>query len=131
MKRLACITFLAIAGPAVALSPLSSVGFINTGLRDVMIADQLRIACPDLSARLIKGWAFVRSLEKQARDLGYSKDEIKDFVESKKERKRIEGAAATYMKANGVVSGKPETYCALGREEISKGSQIGSFLSVK
>ena len=35
------------------------------------------------------------------------------------------------MKAGGVVGGQPETYCALGREEIEKGSQIGAFLRVK
>ena len=35
-----------------------------------------------------------------------------------------------YLAANGVVVGQPETYCALGRNEIEKSSQIGSLLRV-
>jgi hypothetical protein len=136
MKRFAFISAVLVAGQLVAgqafaLAPLASVSKINTGLRDLMIADQLRIACPTLSARMIKGWSFARSLESDARAMGYSKEEIADFVESKADRRRIEGNAAAYMKANGVISGQTETYCALGREEIAKASQIGALLRAK
>lgn len=131
MKHLALIFLLVFAGPALALQPLSQVKSINDGLRSVMIADQIRIVCPSIEARMIAGWSFVRSLEQQARKLGYSDEQIADFVESKSERKRLEGEAAAYMRANGVKSGQPETYCALGRTEIAKGSQIGTLLRAK
>ncbi|WP_323763412.1 DUF5333 domain-containing protein [Marinovum sp.] len=131
MKRFGIVMLLALAGPALALPSLATVKPINDGLRAVMIADQIRIACPTMGARMIAGWSFIRSLEAQARDMGYSAEAIEEFVESKSERKRLEGEAAAYMKARGVVGGQPETYCALGREEIEKGSQIGAFLKAK
>ena len=131
MKRLGFLIALALATPGLPLPPLATVKPINDGLRAVMIADQIRIACPSIAARMIAGWSFIRSLEAQARDMGYSAGQIEEFVESSAQRKRLEGEAAAYMKAGGVVGGQPETYCALGREEIEKGSQIGAFLRVK
>lgn len=122
---------LALAGPLSAQPSLATVAPINDGLRALMIADQIRVACPSISARMIAGWRFARSLERQARDMGYSETQIEDFVESKQERKRLEGEASAYMTARGVVGGQPETYCALGREEIEKASQIGAFLKAK
>ncbi|MCJ7872440.1 DUF5333 domain-containing protein [Marinovum sp. 2_MG-2023] len=131
MMRLALISLFAMSTSVAALPPLSSVAFINDGLRSLMIADQIRIACPSISARMVAGWSFARSLQSRASEMGYSKDEISDFVESKAQRKRLEGEAAAYMRANGVKSGEPETYCALGRQEVAKDSQIGAFLRVK
>lgn len=131
MKRLILISALMIAGQAAALPALSTVPQINNGLRDMMVADQVRIVCPTINARMIAGWSFARSLETQAREMGYAKDEIKDFVESKTERQRIKKIAQTYMASRGVKAGQPETYCALGREEIAKGSQIGALLRAK
>ena len=66
MKRLGFLIALALATPALALPPLATVKPINDGLRAVMIADQIRIACPSIAARMIAGWSFIRSLEAQA-----------------------------------------------------------------
>lgn len=131
MKRLAVISLLLAASPVLALPPLSTVTALNDDLRALFIADQIRIGCPTIEANMVKGWAFAYSIERRAREMGYSREEIKDFVESKKERKRLEGETAAYLKANGVRGGQPETYCRLGREEIAKGSQIGAFLRAK
>ena len=62
MKRLGFLIALALATPALALPPLATVKPINDGLRAVMIADQIRIACPSIAARMIAGWSFIRSL---------------------------------------------------------------------
>lgn len=131
MKRLMIIIAVVAAGQALALAPLSQVKQINDGLRDMFVADQLRIVCPTLEARMIRGWAFARELQNKARAIGYSKEQIDDFVESKKERRRIEREAQSYMVARGVKAGQPNTYCALGREEIAKASQIGALLRAK
>jgi len=42
---------------------------------------------------------------------------------------RAKGEA--YLKANGVDRKKPETFCALGRNEIAKKSLIGALLRAK
>ena len=131
MKHLAIIALTLTAIPALALPPLSTVQSLNDDLRALFIADQIRISCPTIDARMVQGWAFAYSIERRARGIGYSRAEIKDFVESKKERKRLEAETAAYLKANGVKGGQPETYCALGRAEIAKGSQIGAFLKAK
>jgi hypothetical protein len=42
---------------------------------------------------------------------------------------RAKGEA--YLRAQGVVAGDPQSYCAVGRKEIQKASRIGSLLREK
>lgn len=131
------LTLAALAAPilapaaAQARPPLSEVAFINDGLRDVAVADEIRKACDSISPRLIRAYQFLNSLENYARAQGYSEDEIENFVESGQDRKRLKAEAKAYMAANGVVPGDETSYCALGRAEIAQNSQIGSLLRAK
>ena len=126
MLRVAALVVL--ASQAHALPPLSEVQRVNDGLRDVKIADDIRIHCDALSARMVQAWATLNGLKSHARSLGYSDEEIEDFTKSKKDRKRLEAEADAYMTARGVKRGQDATYCALGRAEIASGSQIGTLL---
>lgn len=118
---------LALAGPLSAQPSLATVAPINDGLRALMIADQIRVACPSISARMIAGWRFARSLERQARDMGYSETQIEDFVESKQERKRLEGEASAYMTARGVVGGQPRPIARWGAKRSRKPARSAPF----
>ena len=104
---------------------------LNIALRDVKIADELRIHCDDAEARLFTAWQFLGSLREQARDLGYNDEEIEDFVTSKIEKARVADDASEYMKVRGVIPGQEGTYCALARQEVADASQIGKLLKVK
>lgn len=118
-----------LASAAEARPPLSSVSYVNDGLRNVAIADEIRRNCGDISARMIAALRFISALESYAKAQGYSEDEIEDFVSSKTDRKRLEGEARAYLVANGATN---ETgYCALGRKEIARNSQVGALLRAK
>lgn len=133
MRRTRPMTLAALlmAGPALALPPLSEVGPINDGLRNVKIADEIRSHCSDISARMIQAWSVLNGLKSRASAMGYSAEEIDDFVQSDADRARLEGEAEAYLAAGGVTRGNEASYCALGRKEIASGSQIGSLLREK
>ncbi|UOA27629.1 DUF5333 domain-containing protein [Pseudosulfitobacter sp. DSM 107133] len=103
---------------------------IDDGLLAVGLADEIRSGCPDISARMLKALGYLSGLKSQAHAMGYSDAEIDAYRKSGTEKARLKSRGAAYLAANGVVVGQPETYCALGRKEIEKSSQIGSLLRV-
>ena len=116
-----------IASPAAANPPLRETA-IDDGLLAVGLADQIRKSCPEISARMFVAVRYVMGLRQQARDLGYSDADITAYRRSDAEKARLRAKGAAYLAANGVVENRPETYCALGREEIENESQIGALL---
>lgn len=114
-----------------AAASLSENKTINDGLFAIAAADEIRKTCPSIDARMLKALGFLNSLESHARQQGYSKREIDDFVDSKADKKRLEKRAADYLAAKGAVSARPETYCTVGRAEIAANSQIGALLKAK
>ena len=119
------------AGIASAKPHLRDVPEIDGTLLAVGIADEIRKNCPDISARMFKALTLVNSLKGRARDLGYSEEEIDAYRKSDVEKARLKAARATYLQDGGVTAGQPASYCALGRQEIEKGGQIGALLRMK
>lgn len=117
-----------LATPAAALPPLSQERHINDSLVQARVADMLRRGCPTLDARVIRAFSEARKLKRYALDQGYSEAQIDAFLDSRDERRRIYAEADRYMTANGVVSGQPETFCRLGRQEIARKTIAGSLL---
>ena len=116
------------ASAAQDLPPLGEVPVITEGLINTAIAYELDRKCDDLEGRRLQGIAFLWSLESEARRLGYSRQEIEDFIDNDAEKDRLEGIARERLRGMGAVEGEWDTYCAVGREEIAKGSQIGKLL---
>lgn len=116
---------------ALALPPLSEVKHITQGLRDVAIADEIRKKCDSISPRMFRALSFIKSLEKHAVKLGYSDAQIEAYVDDKAEKKRLIAQARKYMAQQGVRTGESATYCALGRAEIARNSQVGYLLKAK
>lgn len=114
--------------PAAALPPLSQEPHVNDSLVQARVADMLRRGCPDLNARMIRAFNEARKLKRYALDQGYSEAEIDAFLDSRDERRRIYAEADRYMVANGVVNGRPDTFCRLGRQEIEQQTIAGSLL---
>ncbi|WP_420567029.1 DUF5333 domain-containing protein [Thalassovita sp.] len=119
------------AMPAFAKVPLRDVAEIDDGLFAVAVADEIRKQCNSISARMFRALGYMNALERRARDLGYSKAEIDAYVKSPDEKARMRKRGEAYLKANGVSYADPETFCTLGRAEISKGTQIGQLLRAK
>ena len=127
-KLMAGLVFYVIfAGTAFAKPALRDVPQIDNGLFNVGLANEIREICPSIDARLFKAFGYLRRLEREAIDLGYSEDEIKAHLKSKKEKKRLRARAAEYMKSQGFGQ-TTEGYCALGEAEIARNSEIGVLL---
>lgn len=116
------------AGSASAKPHLRDVPEIDGTILAVGIADEIRKNCPEISARMLKAYTLVTGLKDRARALGYSDAEIDAYRGSDAEKARLKAARAAYLAQSGVTVGQPATYCALGRQEIEKGGQIGALL---
>ena len=81
-----------------AAASLSENKTINDGLFAIAAADEIRKTCPSIDARMLKALGFLNSLGSHARQQGYSKREIDDFVDSKADKKRLEKRAADYRR---------------------------------
>lgn len=119
------------ASSAAARPHLREVAEINNGLFAVAIAREIKDYCPTINARYFRAFNFLVSLKNTARDMGYSNDEIEAYVDSDKEKARMRARGEAYLVAHGVSYDDPQSFCALGREEIEKSSQIGVLLRAK
>jgi hypothetical protein len=129
---LTAVTALALtSGVAGAKPALRDVAEIDNGLMAVAIADEIRKSCDDIGARMIRAYSYITSLESRAKDLGYSDEEIEDYVTSKDEKARMRAKGEAYIKARGVDPKDSSGLCRLGKEEIAKGSQIGALLRAR
>lgn len=116
---------------AAAKPPLREVAAIDDALFDLGLADRIRKNCPTISARMFKAIGYVRGIEKKARNMGYTQAEIDAYTDSDADKDRLRAKAAKYFAARGVDPSKPQSYCAVGLEEIQKSSRIGSLLRAK
>lgn len=126
------VTMMAVVPNGVAAKPpLRDVAEIDNGILAVAIADELRKTCDDLSARMIRAYSTLEGLKSRAKNLGYTSEEIEDYVTSKAEKKRMRAKGEAYLKSQGVTVGDAAGYCALGRTEIANNSAIGRLLRAK
>ncbi|MEC9199129.1 MAG: DUF5333 domain-containing protein [Pseudomonadota bacterium] len=133
MIRFAFISMM-MAGSATAaeaLVPLSQVKDVNDGLVAVAVADHIRNKCSTIEPRLIVAWRYLGSLETRAQQLGYSDEEIEDFVTDKSEKKRIAALAGAYIVEHDAKPNDKDSLCRLGREEIAANSAVGNLLREK
>ena len=131
LAAFALTTLPMMAVQAQAKPPLREVAAIDDALLDLGLADRIRKNCPTISARMLKAIGYVRGIEKTARNLGYTQAEIDAYTDSDADKDRLRAKAAKYFAARGVDPSKPESYCAVGLEEIQKSSRIGSLLRAK
>jgi len=111
--------------------PLRDVAQVDDGLLVLALADEMRKRCDDIDARMIRALGYINSLKANARDLGYSKDEIEDYVTSKSEKRRMRARGEAWMSARGVTPSDTAGLCSLGRTEIDAGTDIGALLRAK
>ena len=119
------------ATTATAKPALRDVSAVDDGLLAVAIADEIRNTCDTIDARMFTALLTLNSLKSTARSMGYSDEEIEDYVTSKAEKARMRKRGEAYMQANGVTLGDKSGYCRLGKQEIAKGSAIGTLLKAR
>ena len=125
---------LALAFPVSAQDqrpPLGQVESLNSVLLAVGIADEIRNKCDSISGRVLKGIGILWSVVGEARDLGYSDDEINAYRTSDQAKAALRVKGEAYLAEHGVSYDDPESFCRLGREEIATETLIGSLLRAK
>jgi hypothetical protein len=130
MKALLMVAFM-MPSQGMAKQGLDKEVEINNGLITISMADTIRNACPDISARFVEAFIFLKSLESQALTLGYDASEIKEFINDADEKDRVLDLAQTGLTNIGVLPDQPATYCTVGLAEIQAGSAIGKLLKAK
>ncbi len=126
---LSVIFTLCIASSGAAKPPLSDIEYVSEGLITAGTVIVLADECPDVSIRLIKGYFYLLSLKRHARDLGYSAQEIEAYIDDKQEKARLEQITLDRLAKKGVQAGQSDSYCAVARAEISQDSEIGKLLT--
>ena len=101
---------------------------IRDGLLVVGMAYEISEKCGSIDARTLTGIRTLLNLKSRARELGYSSEEIETYIDNKPEKKRLEAIARAQLVELGVTPGVEETYCAVGRDQIAKGSGVGRLL---
>lgn len=124
----ATVTLVALAGTSSAKPALKDVDYVREGIIAAGMAYEISEKCDGISARLFRGISFLNGLKRHARDLGYTDAEIDAYVDDKAEKNRLEAIARGRLAELGAVSGRAESYCTVGRNEIARGSAIGQLL---
>lgn len=129
-KTLTLVTALA-ATPALALVPINENEVIVETLLQGFIGDAIADNCPTIEPRKMRALNELAKLRDYALKQGYSASEVRAFVTSKEEKARGKAIAAEWLKQRGAEPGNAAAYCAIGAEEIAKGSLIGQLLRAK
>jgi len=128
---LAALISIVAATGAAAKPHLRDVAEIDDGLLWVAIANEIRERCDDVSARMVRAMVTLRGLHTRAKALGYSDDEIEDYVTSKAEKTRMRHRGEAYLASTGVSLDQTDQVRALGRREIDRNSAIGVLLKAR
>jgi len=128
MIRRTAFALCLVAAPAAANPPLAQQAEISEGLIAAAIAYEIGDKCDSLDARLLRGIAFLNGLRSRASDLGYSDAEIDAYMDDRAEKRRLEAVARQRLRDLGGVEGDWDSYCAVGRDQMAAGSQIGQLL---
>ena len=132
MRRLSTLALLALlmTGPARAddWDALRADPVISEGLIQFALARHIHNRCDEISARRIRALAYINALISQAEDLGYSRDEIRAYVNSEAEQDRVRALADERLAARGASPTQMAGYCTVGREEIAADSEVGQLL---
>lgn len=121
----------ASAHSVAARTPLAQDQYVTDRLVGARIADRIRRECPNIEARMVRAYGQAQALKAYAQRQGHSDAEIDAFLKDEAQRARIFAAADSYMAAHGVRANDAQSYCRLGRAEITAGSFIGSLLSAR
>jgi hypothetical protein len=131
MKLVTLVILAALAGGAEARVQLKDDVTIENGLKTVAIGKMLYKGCDRISPRRIKAFAFARSLQLRARELGYSDAEIDAYLDSDTDKGRVKSKARAYLAAKGVDFANPATLCVVGAAEIKEQTAVGRFLRLR
>ena len=104
---------------------------IWNSLLKISVANKVSEDCESIDARKIKGLMALLEVKNVARNLGYTSDEIGEFVNSEENRERLSKQTDEFFKDNGVNMENSNAICEFGMNEINEKTPIGSLLRIK
>ena len=132
MGRIAAILLAGIVAPGPAQADkydaLRADEKIENGVLIVAIGDIVRDYCPNFEARRMRSILFLNGLVGRAKDLGYSMDEIRAYVDSDAEKERVGLRARQWLLQEGADFDRPATLCRIARDQIARDTAIGSLI---
>ncbi len=117
-----------LAGASSAKPALKDVAAVREGIIATGMAYEITQKCSSISPRYFRAIGYLNTLKSHARSLGYTNAEIDAYVDNKAEENRLKGIARARLADLGAVSGNGDSYCTVGRTEMSQNSVIGQLL---
>ena len=121
---------LSLAAPQ-ARADLADEDDINAGLLVIAAGNMIRKKCPEIEARMVLAFGYMRGLRDVANERGYSDATIRAYVEDDAAKDVVEDRARAYLASRGLGAGTEGDYCRVGRAEIADGTQIGRLLRAR
>ena len=112
LKTILAVTTLLAATPAAALAPLHKNPTVVNGFYNIGLADEVRRNCDQIDARMFRAFSYIKSIERFARDAGYTAEEIDQFVDNKSEKEKLRRESGLIWR-KGVRHQKPRKAIAL------------------
>ena len=132
--RLLFVIFLLCFGSIYSINAktllINNVEIWNSLLK-ISVANKVSEDCESIDARKIKGLMALLELKNVARNLGYTSDEIGEFVNSEENRERLSKHTDEFFKDSGVNMENSNAICEFGMNEINEKTPIGSLLRIK
>ena len=130
-KTIATLILVGTSSSAEALTPLHKNPVVVKGFYAIGLADEVRKNCDSIQPRLLTAYYYLKSLERYARDAGYTEQQIDDLVDNKAEKEKLRDKIRADLAERGASPKTPEGYCTVGLEEIAKDSAAGKLLRAK
>ncbi|NNE79381.1 MAG: DUF5333 domain-containing protein [Silicimonas sp.] len=131
LKTIAALILIGTGSSAEALPPLQKNPTVVSGFYAIGLADELRKNCNTIEPRLFRAYRYLKSLERYARNAGYSESQIDELVDNKTEKARLRQEIQADLAKRGATPKSPQAYCTVGLEEIAKGSAAGRLLRAR
>lgn len=122
---------LMMSAPVQALQPLHEDRTVISGFYAIGLADEVRKKCKTIDPRLFRAYRYLKSLEKYARNAGYTDEQIEELTDNKVEKEKLRTRIRADLASRGASPENPEGYCTVGLEEIAKGSAAGRLLRAR
>ena len=100
-------------------------------LLQISVASKISEECTSIDARKIKGLFALLQIKSVAKELGYTDNEINEFVSSEENKKKLKNETDIYLLDNGVDLNNVKVVCLFGQSEIDQETTIGSLLRIK
>jgi hypothetical protein len=111
-----------------AYQPLREDPVIHQGLTAFSVGRTIHLRCPDISGRMLRTLSFLEGLVDRAERLGFTRAEVRAYIDNDADQARYRDIAADYFAARGADARVPADVCRVGRDEIAAGSPIGRLL---